>query len=59
MPAPDTRRQPAAAGAKIIIIDLHGEVLADHTRPAPGTKYVANGRPRGLRPKTRQPSPKS
>jgi transposase InsO family protein len=39
-------------GAKIIIIDLQGEVLAEHTRPAPGIKYVGNGRPRGPRPKT-------
>jgi hypothetical protein len=46
-------------GDKIIITDLHGEVLAEHTRPAPGTNYVGNGRPRGPRPKTTEPSPKS
>ena len=46
-------------GAQIIITDLDGEVLAEHTRPAPGIKYVGNGRPRGPRPKTGQPSPKS
>ncbi len=44
---------------KIIITDLHGEVLAERTRPAPGINYVGNGRPRGPRPKTGQPSPKS
>jgi putative transposase len=43
----------------IIITDLHGEVLAEHTRPTPGINYVGNGRPRGPRPKTEQPSPKS
>jgi putative transposase len=44
---------------KIIIADLHGEVLAEHTQPAPGITYVGNGRPRGPRPKTTEPSPKS
>jgi putative transposase len=43
----------------IIITDLQGEVLAEHTRPAPAIKYVGNGRPRGPRPKTGKPSPKS
>ena len=54
-------------GDKIIVTDTHGEVLAEHTRPAPGIKYVGNGRPRGPRPNSRtvtevlthQPSPKS
>jgi putative transposase len=46
-------------GDKIIVTDLLGEVLAEHTRPAPGIKYVGNGRPRGPQPKTPQPSPKS
>lgn len=46
-------------GDNIIITDLHGEVLAEHTRPAPGTNYVGNGRPRGPRPKPDQPSPMS
>ncbi|GJF08071.1 hypothetical protein NGTWS0302_31410 [Mycolicibacterium cyprinidarum] len=46
-------------GDKIIITDLEGEVLAERTRPAPGIKYVGNGQPRGPRPKTGQPSPKS
>lgn len=48
-----------SADDQIIITDLHGEVLAEHNRPAPGTKYVGNGQPRGPRPKTRQPSPES
>lgn len=43
----------------IIIADLHGEILAEHPRPEPGITYVGNGQPRGRRPKTRQPSPKS
>jgi len=43
----------------IIITDLHGEVLAEHPRPAPGITYVGNGRPRGSRPKTTKPSPMS
>jgi transposase InsO family protein len=46
-------------GEKITVTDLHGEILIEHTRPAPGIKYVGNGRPRGPRPKTPQPSPKS
>jgi hypothetical protein len=44
---------------KVIVTDLHGEILTEHTRPAPGINYVGNGRPRGPRPKTPQPSPKS
>ena len=43
----------------IIITDLLGEVLAEHTRPAPGVSYVGNGRPRGGRPKTTELSPMS
>lgn len=46
-------------GDKIIVTDLEGEILAERTRPAPGIKYVGNGRPRGPRPKTGEPSPKS
>jgi putative transposase len=46
-------------GDKIIVTDAHGEILAEHTRPAPGIKYVGNGRPRGPRPKTPETSPKS
>ncbi|MGA5540204.1 integrase core domain-containing protein, partial [Mycolicibacterium nivoides] len=46
-------------GDTIIITDLHGEVLTEHTRPAPGIRYVGNGRPPGTRPSNPQPSPKS
>ena len=46
-------------GTKIIITDLHGEILAEHTRPAPGIRYVGNGRRPGTRPKNPEPSPKS
>jgi hypothetical protein len=46
-------------GDTIIITDLQGEVLAEHTRPAPGIRYVGNGRPPGTRPTNPQPSPKS
>jgi putative transposase len=38
-------------GDKIIVTDLQGELLAEHTRPAPGIRYVGNGLPRGPRPK--------
>jgi transposase InsO family protein len=43
----------------IIVTDLDGEVLVEHTRPAPGIRYVGNGRPRGPRPGTARPSPMS
>lgn len=46
-------------GDAIIITDLQGEVLAEHTRPAPGIRYVGNGQPPGTRPRNTQPSPKS
>lgn len=46
-------------GDTILITDLDGEVLIEHTRPAPGTKYVGNGRPRGPKPGTPGPSPKT
>jgi hypothetical protein len=29
----------------IIVADLDGEVLIEHTRPTPGVKYVGNGNP--------------
>lgn len=47
---------------KITVADLEGEILIEHTRPAPGVTYVGNGRPRGNpgpRPTTPEPSPKS
>ena len=46
-------------GDKITVADLDGEILIEHTRPAPGVTYVGNGRPRGPRPKTAETSPKS
>lgn len=46
-------------GDNIIAADLDGEVLIEHTRPAPGITYVGNGRPRGPHPTTTGPSPKS
>lgn len=46
-------------GDAVIITDLQGEVLAEHTRPAPGITYVGNGRPPGTRPTNPEPSPKS
>jgi putative transposase len=39
-------------GDKITVADLDGEILIEHTRPAPGVTYVGNGRPRGPQPKT-------
>jgi len=46
-------------GDTIIITDLQGEVLAEHTRPAPGIRYVGNGQRPGTRPTNPRPSPKS
>jgi putative transposase len=36
-------------GDNITVADLKGEVLIEHTRPAPGVRYVGNGKPRGPR----------
>ncbi len=36
-----------ANGDNITIANLDGEVLLEHTRPAPGVTYVGNGRPPG------------
>jgi putative transposase len=47
------------AGDEITVADLEGEILIEHTRPAPGVTYVGNDRPRGPRSKTPQASPKS
>ena len=44
---------------QIIVTDLDGQVLAEHTRPAPGVRYVGNGRPPGRRPKNLETSPMS
>jgi putative transposase len=46
-------------GDSITVVDLEGVILIEHTRPAPGTTYVGNGRPSGQRPKNPNPSPKS
>jgi putative transposase len=46
-------------GDKITITDLQGEILAKHTRPAPGIRYVGNGRRPGTRPKHPELSPMS
>jgi len=46
-------------GDTITITDLQGQILAEHTRPAPGMTYVGNGRPPGTRPKNPQVSPKT
>ena len=35
------------AGDRITVTDLDGEILIEHTRPAPGVRYVGNGRPPG------------
>jgi putative transposase len=46
-------------GDTITITDLDGEILTERTRPAPGIRYVGNGRPSGTRPKNPRASPKS
>jgi hypothetical protein len=46
-------------GDNITVADLDGEVLIEHTRPAPGVRYVGNGRPRGPRPQRTNTSPMS
>lgn len=42
-------------GDPIIITDFHSEVLAEHTRPAPGIRYVGNGQRPGPRPRNPEP----
>ena len=37
-------------GDALTITDLDGEILAEHTRPAPGVTYAGNGRPPGPTP---------
>ena len=44
---------------KIVVVDLNGEILIEHTRPAPGIKYVGNGRPPGGPHRNPGVSPKS
>lgn len=42
-----------------MIFDDRGTLIVEHPWPAPGTRYVGNGKPRGRRPKTLPPSPMS
>jgi hypothetical protein len=46
-------------GDTITVVDPQGEILIEHTRPAPGMTYVGTGQPSGPRPKSQPPSPKS
>jgi transposase InsO family protein len=46
-------------GDKIIVTDLNGEILIEHTRPGLEVTYVGNGRPRGPQSRTSQTSPMS
>jgi hypothetical protein len=54
-------------GDQITVADLHGEILAELTRPRPGVTYVGNGRPAATGARTpnvsevlrHQPSPMS
>ena len=46
-------------GDTITVADLDGEILIEHTRPAPGIRYVGNGKPPGPAPQSPKPSPKS
>jgi hypothetical protein len=39
------------------ITDNDGEILIQHTRPAPGVTYVGNGRPPGMPPEPPHVSP--
>ncbi|WP_157694676.1 MULTISPECIES: hypothetical protein [unclassified Leifsonia] len=34
---------------RLLIFDAHGTLLAEYPWPAPGTKYVGSGNPRGPR----------
>lgn len=46
-------------GDTITVTDLQGEILIEHTRPAPGVTYVGNGRRPGGRGRSTEMSPKS
>jgi transposase InsO family protein len=46
-------------GNDLTITNLDGEILIQHTRPAPAVTYVGNGRPPGMPPKNPAVSPKS
>lgn len=43
----------------VMIFDDRGTLIVELPWPAPGTRYVGNGKPRGRRPKTLPPSPMS
>ncbi|NYI75680.1 transposase InsO family protein [Nocardioides panzhihuensis] len=47
------------SGENITIADLDGEILIEHTRPAPGVTYVGNGRPLNPGPGNLKTSPMS
>ena len=34
---------------RLLVLDADGTVIIEHPWPAPGTKYVGSGRPRGPR----------
>ena len=40
------------AGNTVMVFDLRGTLIIEHSWPEPGTKYVSNGRPRGRGRKT-------
>lgn len=44
---------------KLTIFDAHGTQIIEHAWPAPGIRYVGNGRNRGTAPKRLPPSPMS
>ena len=43
----------------VMFFDDQGTLIAEYPWPAPGTRYVGSGKPRGRRPKTLPPSPMS
>jgi hypothetical protein len=47
------------AGDRLIVTDLQGEILIEHTRPPAGVRYVGNGRPPGGPHRNPEVSPKS
>ena len=47
------------AGDTIIVADLDGAILTERTGPAPGIRYIGDGRPRGTRPRNPGAPPKS
>jgi putative transposase len=43
----------------VAFADTAGTIILEHAWPEPGTRYVGNGKARGRRPKTLEPSPMS